>query len=83
MRRVVLSNRAMKSIGLEVGSGRQPEREVGVALPTNAVDYCHLAEECFFLAAVARDPAAAAELVRAGDEYLQCAADQAPLAPAA
>jgi hypothetical protein len=45
------------------------------------VDYCRLAEECFFLAAVARDPALAAELVRAGDDYLQCAADSTPLAP--
>jgi hypothetical protein len=32
------------------------------------------AEECFFLAAVAKDPAAAAELVKTGDDYLRCAA---------
>jgi hypothetical protein len=40
----------------------------------SAGDYCHLAEECFFLAAVAKDPAAAAELVKTGDDYLRCAA---------
>jgi hypothetical protein len=39
-----------------------------------AADYCHLAEECFFMAAVAKDPKAAAELVKAGDDYLQQAA---------
>jgi hypothetical protein len=37
-------------------------------------DYCHLAEECFFLAATAKDPEAAAKLVEAGDDYLRCAA---------
>jgi hypothetical protein len=37
-------------------------------------DYCHLAEECFFLAAVANDPEAAAELLKAGHDYLRCAA---------
>jgi hypothetical protein len=40
----------------------------------SAGDYCHLAEECFFLAAVAKDPAAAAELIKTGDDYLRCAA---------
>jgi hypothetical protein len=40
----------------------------------SAGDYCHLAEECFFLAAVAKDPAAAAELVKTGDDCLRCAA---------
>ena len=40
----------------------------------SAADYCHLAEECFFLAAVAKDPEAAAKLVKAGDDYLRCAA---------
>jgi hypothetical protein len=39
-----------------------------------AGDYCHLAEECFFLAAVENDPDAAAKLVKTGDDYLQCAA---------
>jgi hypothetical protein len=40
-----------------------------------AADYCHLAEECFFLAAVTKDPEAAAELVKAGDDYLRRAAE--------
>jgi hypothetical protein len=40
----------------------------------SAGDYCHLAEECFFLAAIAKDPEAAAKLVKAGDDYLRCAA---------
>jgi hypothetical protein len=39
-----------------------------------AGDYCRLAEECFSLAAFAEDPAAAAELVEAGNDYLRCAA---------
>jgi hypothetical protein len=41
----------------------------------NAADYCHLAEECFFLAAVTKDPEAAAELLKAGDDYLRRAAE--------
>jgi hypothetical protein len=40
-----------------------------------AADYCHLAEECFFLAAVTKDSEAAAELVKAGDDYLRRAAE--------
>jgi hypothetical protein len=40
----------------------------------NAGDYCHLAEECFVLAAATKDPEAAAELIKAGDDYLRCAA---------
>jgi hypothetical protein len=40
-----------------------------------AADYCHLAEECFFLAAVTKDPEAAAELLKAGDDYLRRAAE--------
>jgi len=40
----------------------------------SAGDYCHLAEECFFLAAAAKDPEAAAKLVKTGDDYLRCAA---------
>jgi hypothetical protein len=47
----------------------------GVAMAAlSAADYCHLAEECFFLAAVAKDPDAAADLLKAGDDYLRCAA---------
>jgi hypothetical protein len=40
-----------------------------------AADYCHLAEECFLMAATANDPEAAAELVKAGDDYLRRAAE--------
>jgi hypothetical protein len=74
----------MTSIGLEglaVASGRQPATTAtqGVAPgdgtpPLGFVDYCRLAEECFFLAAVARDIEVAAELGRAGDDYLGCSA---------
>jgi hypothetical protein len=40
-----------------------------------SADYCHLAEECFVLAAVTKDPDAAAELLKAGDDYLRRAAE--------
>jgi hypothetical protein len=40
----------------------------------SAADFFHLAEECFFLAVVAKDQQAAAQLVKAGDDYLRCAA---------
>jgi hypothetical protein len=40
---------------------------------------CRLAEECFILAAFVREPEAADELVKAGDDYLRCAA--LPTAP--
>jgi hypothetical protein len=76
----------MKLIGLvgpAVASGRQPATEVDAALLYSAVDYCRLAEECFFLAAVARDPEVAAQLIKAGDDYLCCAAEPAPLVPVA
>jgi hypothetical protein len=39
------------------------------------VDYCRLAEKCFFMAAVTKDPEAAAELVKSGDDYLRRAAE--------
>jgi hypothetical protein len=39
----------------------------------SAGDYCHLAEECFFLAAVTKDQQTAADLLKAGDDYLRCA----------
>jgi hypothetical protein len=66
----------MKPIGLEAPAfarGSRPATEVDVALPYSDVDYCRLAEECFFLAAAARDPACAGELIKAGDDYLRCA----------
>jgi hypothetical protein len=40
-----------------------------------AADYCALAEECFIMAALAKDPAAAAELAKTGDDYLRRAAE--------
>ena len=39
------------------------------------------AHEVLRSAAVARDPEAAAELIKAGDDYLRCTADPTPLAP--
>ena len=44
------------------------------SLDLKSADYCYLAEECFFMAALAKDPEAAVELVKAGDEYLRRAA---------
>jgi hypothetical protein len=40
----------------------------------SAADYCQLAEECFHLAAVAKDPAAAEKLIETGHDYLRHAA---------
>jgi hypothetical protein len=79
----------MKSIGLEglaVASGRQPLTQAipahgDEAPPFGAVDYCRLAEECFFLAAIARDPEVVVALVKAGDDYLRSAADSAARRP--
>jgi hypothetical protein len=50
-----------------------PAKGVGMEA-LGAGEYCHLAEECFFLAAVAKDPDDAAKLVKTGDDYLRCAA---------
>jgi hypothetical protein len=68
--------------GAEAPPGRRPAGEETASAPPpdidgdalSAADYCHLAEECFFLAAVAKDPDAAAKLVKTGDDYLRCAA---------
>jgi hypothetical protein len=59
------------------GSGDIPDRKAcGPSMEGfKAADYCHLAEECFFLAAVTKDPEAAAELLKAGDDYLRRAAE--------
>jgi hypothetical protein len=40
----------------------------------SAADYLRLAEECMSLAAVAKDPERAAELIKTGDDYLRRAA---------
>jgi hypothetical protein len=68
--------------GADAAPGRRPAGEETVSAPPqdidgealSAADYCHLAEECFFLAAVEKDPDAAAKLVKTGDDYLRCAA---------
>jgi hypothetical protein len=55
-------------------AGASPEPH-GVAMEVlGAADYCHLADECFFLAAVTKDPDAAADLLKSGDDYLRRAA---------
>jgi hypothetical protein len=77
----------MNNISIEAGDPDSPDRPVSssdlaggeAAGPGmegfKAADYCHLAEECFFLAAVTKDPEAAAELLKAGDDYLRRAAE--------
>jgi hypothetical protein len=40
----------------------------------HAAEYLHLAEECLLLASLTKDPEKAAELVKAGDDYLRLAA---------
>jgi hypothetical protein len=77
----------MNNISIEAGEPDSPDRPVGsgdlaavdAAGPRmegfKAADYCHLAEECFFLAAVTKDPEAATELLKAGDDYLRRAAE--------
>jgi hypothetical protein len=74
----------MNDISIEAGDSDSPDRPVssgdaeaaGPGLEGfKAADYCHLAEECFFLAAVTKDPEAAAELLKAGDDYLRRAAE--------
>jgi hypothetical protein len=66
--------------GADAAAGRRPAgedtaRPHGLGMESlSAGDYCHLAEECFFLAALAKDPEAAAKLVKTGDDYLRCAA---------
>jgi hypothetical protein len=77
----------MNDISIEAGDPDSPDRpmragdlqDAEAAGPGmegfKAADYCHLAEECFFLAAVTKDPDAAAELLKAGDGYLRRAAE--------
>jgi hypothetical protein len=65
-----------------VAPGRLPAGDDGASAEArghgmktlNAEDYCHLAEECFVLAAASKDSEAAAELIKAGDDYLRRAA---------
>jgi hypothetical protein len=77
----------MNDISIEAGEPDSPDRPVssgdlrdgeaqGPGLEGfKAADYCHLAEECFFLAAVTKDPEAAAELLKAGEDYLRRASE--------
>jgi hypothetical protein len=75
----------MNDISIEAGDPDSPDRATGDLQDGEAsgpgmegfkaADYCHLAEECFFLAAVTKDPEAAAELLKAGDDYLRRAAE--------
>ena len=73
----------MNDISIEAGDPDSPDRptsnlqdgEASGPGGFKAADYCHLAEECFFLAAVTKDPEAAAELLKAGDDYLRRAAE--------
>jgi len=77
----------MNNISIEAGDPDSPDRPVGsrdlaggeAAGPGmegfKAADYCHLAEECFFLAAVTKDPEAAVKLLETGDDYLRRAAE--------
>jgi len=78
-----MRDKTIKTDGADAGAPRQPsvvENREATPLPgvgmegLSAGDYCHLAEECFVLAAVAKDPDAAAELLKRGDDYLRCAA---------
>jgi hypothetical protein len=79
-----MNDMSIDADGADAAAGPEPAGEdtaqpqaVGMEA-LSAADYCHLAEEYFFLAAVAKDPEAAAELVKAGDDYLRCAADSSP-----
>jgi hypothetical protein len=58
------------SIEAEAAAAVGQARCIGVKA-LSVGDYCRLAEECFFLAAVAKDADVAAELLKAGDEYLR------------
>jgi hypothetical protein len=72
---------AMKLFERPVVAGGKPDIELEV-VPTRpqalcGADYSRLANECFLLAAIARDPKAAAELIEKGDKYLRPVLDGA------
>jgi hypothetical protein len=82
-----MNDMSIKAGGADAATGRRPAGE-DTARPQDlgmeslsAGDYCHLAEECFVLAALAKDPAAAAKLVETGDDYLRRAAGWRPDQP--
>jgi hypothetical protein len=63
----------------QAAAGRDPSADAseahGVRIEGfSAADYCHLAEECFFLAALTKDPDVATELLNTGEAYLRIAA---------
>jgi hypothetical protein len=62
----------MKSFERLVVAGGAPSVGIETA-PTGPQDHFRLADECFLLATIARDPEAAAELIKKGDEYLRLA----------
>jgi hypothetical protein len=72
----------MKSFGVEhpvIAAGKSAaEIDTGPTVigmqSLGGAGYSCLAEECYFLAAIARDPEAASELIEKGDEYLRFAA---------
>jgi hypothetical protein len=75
-----MNDLSIEAGGTDAAAGRRPAgedtvRPQGLGVESlSAGDYCHLAEECFVLAALAKDPEAAAKLVKTGDDYLRCAA---------
>ena len=52
----------------------EPEAQALAREGFSDTDYLHLAEECLVLASLTKDPEKAAELVKAGDDYLRLAA---------
>jgi hypothetical protein len=74
-----MSEMSIEAGGVGAAAGPRPTgedtaRPHGLGMESlSAGDYCHLAEECFVLAAFAKDPEAAAKLVKTGEDYLRCA----------
>ena len=52
----------------------EPEAQGVAGEVLSAADYLHLAEECLLVASLTKDSEKAAELVKAGDDYLRLAA---------
>jgi hypothetical protein len=74
-----MNEMSIEAGGAGAAAGRRPAGEEtarphGLGMESlSAGDYCHLAEECFVLAAFAKEPEAAAKLVKTGEDYLRCA----------
>ena len=70
---------AMKLFERPVVAGGEPDVELEAApsrpQALRGAHYSLLANECFLLAVIARDPKAATELIERGDEYLRLAFD--------